>query len=370
MLALAGSFGLVPDAWIVPTMSPYKELSQTLRIPGARVTDERFSPLGLVSVVESPQVPLRHAPGLSLNASVEPPPQLGVFIDGEGPSALTRFDGRRDTLAHLDQMTSALPYHLLRQPRVLVLGAGAGADVLQAHYHDAAQIDAVELNPQVVDLVRRRYADYAGGIYAGGLGGSRVRVHIAEARGFVAASTERYDLIQVALLDSFSAASAGLYALSENYLYTIEALQDDLKHLREGGLLAITRWVALPPRDALKLFGAAVVALQRAGVADPGSRLALVRSWQTSTLLVKNGVFDAADIAAIKAFCAERSFDVAFYPGMQAQEASRYNVVERPDLFDAAIALLGPLRDEFLRNYKFHIAPASDDRPHFFHFFK
>ena len=137
-----------------------------------------------------------------------------------------------------------------------------------------------------------------------------------------------------------------------------------------GGLLAITRWVTLPPRDSLKLFGAAVAALQRSGVADPASRLALVRSWQTSTLLVKNGDFDAADIAAIKAFCAERSFDVAFYPGMRAEEANRYNVVERPDLFDAATALLGPRRGEFLNNYKFHVAPASDDSPHFFHFFK
>jgi hypothetical protein len=75
---------LLPQAWIATTMSPYKELSQTLRIPDARVVEERFSPLGLVSVVESPRFPLRHAPGLSLNASVEPPPQLGVFIDGEG----------------------------------------------------------------------------------------------------------------------------------------------------------------------------------------------------------------------------------------------------------------------------------------------
>ena len=375
LIALAGLTLLLPQAWIAPAMSPYKELSQTLRIPEARVVEQRFSPLGLVSVVESPRIPLRHAPGLSLNASVEPPPQLGVFIDGEGLSALTRFDGRRDSLAHLDQMTSALPYHLLRHPRVLVLGAGAGADVLQAHYHGAAQIDAVELNPQVVDLVRHRFADYAGGIYsggvdAGGLHSGPVRVHVAEARGFVAASAERYDLIQVALLDSFSASSAGLYALSENYLYTVEALQDDLRHLAPAGLLAITRWVTLPPRDALKLFGAAVVALQRSGVADPASRLALVRSWQTSTLLVKNGAFDRQDIAAIKAFCAERSFDVAFYPGMRPEEANRYNVVDRPDLFDGATALLGPGREEFLQNYKFHIAPASDDQPHFFHFFK
>ena len=376
LIALAAGLPLMlPNAWIAPAMSPYKELPQTLRIPGARVVAQRFSPLGLVSVVESPGIPLRHAPGLSLNASVEPPPQLGVFVDGEGLSALTRFDGRRDSLAHLDQVTSALPYHLLRHPRVLVLGAGAGADVLQAHYHGAARIDAVELNPQVVDLVRRRFADYAGGIYSGGLdsGGDSsglVRVHVAEARGFVAASAERYDLIQVALLDSFSASSAGLHALSENYLYTVEAVQDALRHLEPGGLLAITRWVSLPPRDALKLFAAAVVALQRSGVADPGSRLVMVRGWQTSTLLVKSGTVGAEDIAAIKAFCIARSFDVAFYPGMRPEEANLYNVVERPDLFNAATALLGPGRDEFLHNYKFHIAPATDDKPHFFHFFK
>jgi SAM-dependent methyltransferase len=356
---------LLPAAWIAPAMSPYKELSQTLRIPEARVIEERSSPLGLVSVLESPRVPLRHAPGLSLNATVEPPPQLAIFVDGEGLNALTRFDGRRDSLAHLDQISSALPYHLLRQPRVLVLGAGAGADVLQAHYHGASRIDAVELNPQVVDLVRDRFAQHAGGLYA-----HIARVHVAEARGFVAASEERYDLIQVALLDSFSASSAGLYALAENHLYTVEALQEQLRHLQPGGLLAITRWVTLPPRDALKLFAAAVAALERSGVADPASQLALVRSWKTVTLLVKNGVFGDADIAAIKAFCTARSFDLGFYPGMRAEEANRYNVVEGPDLFDGASALLGPGRDAFIEDYKFRIAPATDDRPHFFHFFK
>jgi spermidine synthase len=353
-------------------MSPYKALSQTLRIPQTRIVEQRFSPLGLVSVVESALTPLRHAPGLSLNATVEPPPQLGVFIDGEGPSALTRFDGRGDALAYLDQTSSALPYHLLHEPRVLVLGAGAGADVLQAHLHRARTIDAVELNPQVVDLVRGRFADYAGGLYSPSADASApvVRVHVAEARGFVAASSQRYDLIHVALLDSFSASSAGLYALAENYLYTVEAMQASLAHLQPGGLLAITRWVTLPPRDVLKLFGAVVRALQGAGVADPASQLVLVRSWQTSTLLVKNGTFDEREIATIKAFCAARSFDVAFYPGMRPEEANRHNVIAPPTLFDGVTALLGPGRDAFVDAYKFHIEPATDDRPHFFHFFK
>ena len=60
------------------------------------------------------------------------------------------------------QIRSALPYHLLERPAVLILGAGGGADVLLALYHNAAPIDAVELNAQVVRLVRATYADFAG----------------------------------------------------------------------------------------------------------------------------------------------------------------------------------------------------------------
>ena len=346
--------------------SPYKELSQTLSISGTRTVAERSSPMGLVTVVASPLVPFRHAPGLSLNATMEPPPQLGLFVDGDGLSALTRYDGRREPLAYLDDLTSALPYHLLERPRVLVLGAGAGADVLQALHHQASAIDAVEINPQVVDLVQHQFGEFSGQPYTA----PGVRVHIGEARGFVAGNSGRYDLIQVALLDAFGASSAGLYALSESYLYTVEALQEYLHHLAPGGLLAITRWVNLPPRDVLKLFATAVVALERDGVAQPAHRLALIRGWKTATLVVKNGDFTSADVAALRSFCRSRSFDVAYYPGIDAAETNRYNVLDQPYFHDGALALLGRDRETFLDRYKFNIAPATDDRPYFFQFFK
>ena len=88
-------------------------------------------------------------------------------------------------------------------------------------------------------------------------------VHEAEARGYVNASRDHYDLIQIALLDSFGVASAGLYGLSESYLYTVEALQTYLDRLTPGGVLGVTRWLALPPRDSLKLFATAIAALER-----------------------------------------------------------------------------------------------------------
>lgn len=347
-------------------LSPYKDLSQALNITGARVVEERSSPLGLVTVVENTIVPLRDAPGMSLNATSEPPPQLGVFVDGSGPSALTHFDGRRKPLAYLDQLTSALPYHLQKRPRVLVLGAGAGSDVLQALYFGSPAVDAVELDRNVISLVSRRFRDYAGNLY------SRPGVHVyqAEARGFVNASEQRYDLIQVALLDSFGTASAGLYGLSENYLYTVEALQAYLGRLTPGGMLSVTRWLALPPRDALKLFATAVTALEQSGVTNPGARLVMIRGWKTVTLLAKNSDFKAREIAALREFSRARSFDLAYYPGMRADEANRYNLLAQPYFYEGAVALLGPQRQDFIDQYKFHIEPATDDRPHFFRFFK
>jgi len=358
---------VLPDSWLQVHSSAYKDLNQTLNITGTQVIEERSSPLGQIKVVKSSSIPFRHAPGMSLNATDEPPAQLGIFMDGDGPSVLTRFDGTIATLAYLDQLTSALPYHVLERPSVLVLGAGAGSDVLQALYHGAVTVDAVELNHNVIDLVQQRFRNFSGNLY----NQHGVRVHKAEARGFVNATHDRrHDLIQVALLDSFSVASAGLYSLSESYLYTVEALQTYLSRLTSGGMLAVTRWLTLPPRDSLKLFATAISALERDGVSNPAARLVMIRGWKTVTLLVKNSDFTTKEITAIKEFSRTRSFDLAYYPEMRADEANRYNLLEQSYYFEGAIALLSSQRQAFLDRYKFYIEPATDDRPYFFHFFK
>lgn len=366
LLLAAGLLALVPPAWVAPRLSEYKDLAGALRIPGARVVAQRSSPLGLVTVIENLEVPLRHAPGLGLMAEAEPPPQLAVFVDGDGPSPITRFDGRAEPLLYLDHLTSALPYRVLRQPRVLVLGAGTGTDVLQALVLGASSVDAVEMNPDVVALVGETFATFAGRLYQD----PRVRVHIAEARAYASGSRERWDLVQISLLDPFGAATAGLQALAENYTYTEEALRAYLDRLAPGGLLAVTRWAGTPPRDGLKLFATAVRVLAADGSRDPGRRLALVSGWRTTTLLVKNGDFTPAELDAIRTFCRTRGFDIAWLSGMAPEEAGRFMQQDRPQLHEGAVALLGPDRNRFVADYKFHIEPASDDRPHFFRFFR
>ena len=358
--------GLIPATVPLDKISQFKGLPQALAVSGARVVEQRSSPLGLLTVVDNPVIPLRHAPGMSLMSGVEPPAQLAVFTDGDGLDAITRFDGELAPLGYLDQLTSALPYHLAVRPRVLALGAGGGAPVLQALYHGAKSVDAVELNPQLVELVRRRYAGFAGAVYDR----KEVQVHIAEARAFVARSDRHYDLIQVAALDAYGASGAGLYAQSESYVYTAEALRAYYRHLRPEGILAITRWLKLPPRDSLKLIATLDDALREEGIGSPATRVVLIRGWQTATLLAKRGPFTAAEIERVRGFCADRSFDLVWYPGIAPDEVNRYNRLDRPWLFLGASALLGAGRKTFLQDYKFDIRPARDNRPYFHQFFR
>ena len=347
-------------------VSQFKGLSRALETVGSEVLAERSSPLSSITVVENRVVPFRHAPGLSIASKTLPPEQLALFRDGGGMSAINRWDGHSAPPAHLGDNTSALPYHLLDEPRVLVLGAGTGADVLQALLHEAETIDAVELDPRTVSLVREEFAEFSGGIYHH----PRVRLFIGEARGFAARSEQRYDLVQVGLLDAFAVSGSGVQALNENYLYTTESFRDYLELLEPDGVLAITRWLRLPPRDSLKLANIAIATLNDLGVEQPGSQLAMIRGWSTVTLLLKNGPMNASDIKAIEDFATNRAFDIVYHPAMVASQANRFNRLERAWFHEGVTALVGPGAARFTERYKFNIEAATDERPYFFNFFR
>ena len=346
-------------------VSEFKGLSRSLQTVGSRVLHEHSNPLGLLTVVENRQVPFRHAPGLSIATRQVPPEQLALFRDGDGMSAISRWDGGEPP-AWLADTTAALPYQLLNAPDVLVLGAGSGTDVLRARLLGARSIEAVELDPAAAALVRERYADFAGPVFDQ----PGVRLHIGEARSFAARSERRYDLVEIGLLDTFAVSGSGVQALNENYLYTVEAIRDYLDLLEPGGLLAITRWLKVPPRDSLKLVNTVAAALRSVGVPDPGGRLAMIRGWSTATLVVKNGALNASDIAALERFADSRAFDTVYYPSMPADRANRFYQLDRPWFHEGVQALLGPEPGRFVARYKFDITAATDERPYFFNYFR
>ena len=345
-------------------ISEYKALSTSLNLPQASILKERFSPLGLIDVVKSPAI--RCAPGLSFNFKGDIPPQLGLFTDADSISAINYFNGDLSPLSYLDYTTPSLPYYLTDTPRVLIIGSGGGSGILNALYHRANRVDAVEVNPQIVDLVNREYGDFSGHIYSF----PHVTPVIAEGRGFIESTSERYDIIDISLLDSFSASSAGVYALSENYLYTIEAMMSFLKALTPQGILSITRWVKTPPRDGIKIFATAVEALKKIGVKLPSSHLIFIRSWSTCTLLVGRSPFTPTQIHQAEEFSRKRSFDLIWTPNIDPEKVNQYNILPQAYYYNAAKSIISKRKEKFYRDYLFNVKPATDNSPYFFQFFK
>ena len=350
-------------------VSEYKGLSYALNLPGAEVAGEYCSPLSVLTAVKSDLI--RETPGQIANYPMSElgplPKQVGLYFDAGAVSPVNECaDGPLEGFAYLDYVTSALPYRLVTCPRVLVIGAGGGTDILSALTHGAAHATAVEVDPNVLAVMGSGLLEFSGGLYR------RVGVTpiLAEGRGFLQSHADTFDLIQLPLFGSFTAASAGVHALNESYLYTVEAFELYLDRLSPEGVLAINCWLKTPPRNAIKLFATAAEACERLGAKDPGQHLAFIRSWNNATIIAARSPLTPARAASARAFCTERGFDLCYCPGVREEETNQYTVLEAPIYYEAARAILSPDRDRFYDGYLFHVRPATDNSPYFFRFFK
>src|SRR4051794_26259352 len=290
----------------------------------------------------------------------------------------TRGQGTRGLKANVAPKS---PSPLVPSPfTALVIGPGGGRDLISALVFGASRVDGVEINPIIAnDVMRDRFRDFSGGIYAH----PRVRIAVDDGRSFVRRSTERYDVIQASLVDTWAATAAGAYTLTENTLYTVEAFDDYLDHLTDDGMLTITRWVA----DGLRLVSLAQAACEARGwtVQD---RLAIVRQDRVATFLLKKSPFTAEEILRLRADSTRLGFDVLYAPAVdllwippgsrdpvegssatepQTTRPAQDVVVDGAATGDYARLILAADREAFYASYRSDIRPTTDDRPFFFH---
>ncbi len=188
----------------------------------------------------------------------EPTDDLYVYTDGEVPTNLSYFTGDlADAADRYRGFIGFFPFLTGDPDRVLLIGPGAGLDVLLALIAGASEIDGAELNPSMAPIVRR-YRDFAGPLYDY----ANVNIAVAEGRSYVRRSEKQYDLIYMALTKSATTASSSL-ALVESYIHTVEGFEDYLSHLTETGQVAIVCQDLLV-QARLVLTG--IEALQREGL--------------------------------------------------------------------------------------------------------
>jgi hypothetical protein len=346
-------------------ISPYQPLMVALRQPMAKHLITRWNAFSRVDVVESSAS--RSAPGLSLNYLDPLPAQLGITIDGDRLSAVTRYDGNVESLEFTSFLPSAAPYAIKHRNHGLVLRALGGLDMLTALRHGAKDVEAVESNPSVIQLFKEDLSSFSGNLY--GLEG--VTVWQSESRSFLRRSKKRYDLIHMSLSDVLGASSTGNYGLIEDYLLTEEAFVEYLSHLTESGVLSITSYLLPPPRQEVRLVSLCISSLKRLGIPHPKHHIMALRSVNTMTLLLKRGQVDEDEIRLLKRFCTERSFDLVYYPGITPQEVNIFNRMKEPTYFNIISALLEEnSRQAMYENYLYDIRAVTDDAPFFYHFFR
>jgi spermidine synthase len=293
-----------------------------------------------------------------------------IVIDGDASTAIfpdTDFQKGSDTF-DFDHLTPevhhvlleqgpALPYVVRPRAKTLIIGPGGGWDVARALASGSHDITGVEINPIISETIMQdRYKDVSRGLYL------RPDVHIQteDGRAFVRRSSEKYQVLQATLVDTWASTAAGAFALSENNLYTVDAFRDYLQHLTDDGMIAITRWGFDPPRESLRLLALAREALRQIGENEAWRHVVVGREGSTQgwgakdTVLISRKPFSREDLDRAKALLAAARMQAVYLPDV---------VVRNP--FYELLHTANP--EEYERNYTFDITPVTDNRPFFFY---
>jgi spermidine synthase len=266
-----------------------------------------------------------------------------------------------------------------------IIGPGGGVDVLRAVANGSGSVTGIEINPIIVnDVMRERYSDYSYHLYDL----PQVHIHVQDGRSYVRSSREKYDVVQMTLVDTWASTAAGAFALSENNLYTVEAFREYFDHLKPDGMIAITRWEFHQPREALRVVSQAIEALHRLGVPDPRNNFIIVADGSLNEdgrpvlVLAKKSPFTQSEYALVAAheranpnlvWLNPASDFTCYSPG--AVKAIQWSSADGTgpcvrDLPPAAEAFRNLIESNnpraFARDYAYNVAPVYDGAPFFF----
>jgi hypothetical protein len=340
-------------------LSPYKRLSQMRLDPAATLLATRQDATARLDIVESSTI--HSAPGLSLGYLGDLPVQTGLVIDGD---ALLPVPQHGPATAALARSVPVAVAHAIRPGgRVLLLGSGGGIDAWAALESGATEVTIVEPNRLVHEAL---VGDLRA--WSGLADDPRIRLEHEQLRTFAQRSDERFDLVELALVDNYRPVSSGAFTLTENYTLTVEAVRSYLRLCDRDGILVLTRWIQSPPSELLRTLGLAVEALDGR---PPLEHIVAFRSFQTVTFIVKPVPFTPDETARLLEAIDRLRYDLVLAPTMPPEMLNRYARLERPIDHELAVALATASdRPAFYAAYDFDISPPTDDRPFFFHFFR
>jgi spermidine synthase len=285
-----------------------------------------------------------------------------IYQDGSNLTGIVQPTPTPRETPSLGYYMQGAPYQLKSDADALVIGCGGGIDMLVALHHGARHVVGVDVNPQTVSLIMKTYKDFAGGVFQR----PDVELVVSEGRHFLGRDQRTFDVIQLSGVDTWSALATGAYALTENFIYTAEAFDQYLSHLKQDGILNFSRPHLIPPTETLKLAATALEALERMNIKDSFKHLMIISeqgkpfwtlNWAQN--LVKRSPFTREEVRRLADWAESLGYDVTYDP-----------FTPRAGELETLIRSTPVQREEFISRYQLNISPATDDMPFFFQFTK
>jgi len=275
-------------------------------------------------------------------------------IDADAGTVITRLDGDIGKLSYLKDDVINAAYLVQPPANVAVVGVGGGRDILSALLFGAKRIRGIEINPAIFEVLTDKFADFSGHLDRQ----PGVSLVNAEARSYINGSSERYDLVQISLIDTWAATAAGGLTLTENRLYTVEAWDDFYRALNPGGMLSVSRWYKpdMHRGEFYRLVAIAAGALQRNGV--PAAEL--------SNHVIAVNVGDVVTVISRP----DALTDAQWQGARSRLLAQGFKILLGPDVtYDAVTSTLlsGKADAAFFASLPENVAPSTDDNPFFFY---
>src|ERR1700730_8651667 len=280
--------------------------------------------------------------------------QHHLDIDADAATIITRMDGDLGKVSYLADDVINAAYLVQPAGAVAVVGVGGGRDILSALYFGAKRITGIEINPAIIDALTRKFGDFAGHLERQ----PEVALVNAEARSYINGSADRYDLVQISLIDTWAATAAGRLTLTENRLYTVEAWEDFYRALKPGGLLSLSRWYEPNGHrgEFYRLVAIAASALQRKGVpaAELADHVIALNVGHIVTVITRPDAFTKAQWQDARARLQAQGFRILLGPDVS---------------FDTVTSTLMSSKADaaFFASLPENISPSTDDNPFFFY---
>jgi predicted membrane-bound spermidine synthase len=287
------------------------------------------------------------------------PDQLLVTIDGAANAPMYKFDGNIKSLEKYKSDIKYIPYTFGKNDNTLIIGAGGGRDLLYALAAGSKKISAVEINTASIDAVNK-FKDFNGNIF----NRPEVKVFAQDGRNFIRKSKDKYDNIFLSLVMTNASQGMG-YALSENYIYTTEAVQDYLNHLTPNGKLTFE---AHSEDDLGKIVATAMSALNNRGIQikdTPKYMSIFARNDGMSdqmisypVAVIKNTPFSIEESKQLIDNASKNNIAPIFVP-LVYEKGILSNIEQAHISFD-----------DYLKKSKTNVTPATDDNPFYYNFQK